>query len=58
MPSVLAEVAFISNPRDERLLKKASNRQRLVNALFTGLEGYMKTLGGTVVQNQISSQGQ
>jgi N-acetylmuramoyl-L-alanine amidase len=52
MPSILAEVAFISNPKDERLLKKESTRESLVKALFEGIDGYMKTLGSDVVQNQ------
>lgn len=51
MPSVLTEVAFISNPRDERLLKKATNQERLVKALFSGIEDYMKTLGSDMAQN-------
>jgi N-acetylmuramoyl-L-alanine amidase len=51
MPSVLAEVAFISNPRDEKLLKKEANQQSLATALFRGIESYMKTLGSGVVPN-------
>lgn len=57
MPSVLAEVSFISNPKDERLLKKDSIRQTLVKALFTGIDGYMKTLGSDVVHNQTGTYG-
>jgi N-acetylmuramoyl-L-alanine amidase len=53
MPSILTEVAFISNPRDERLLKKAPNQERLVKALFSGIEDYMKTLGSDMAQNQL-----
>jgi N-acetylmuramoyl-L-alanine amidase len=52
MPSVLAEVAFISNPRDEKMLKKDDSREKLASALFAGIEGYMKTLGSAVAQNQ------
>ncbi len=52
MPSVLAEVAFISNPRDESLLKKEDNRERLAKALFAGIEGYMKSLGRDIAQNR------
>lgn len=52
MPSILTEVGFISNPRDERILKKSTNQQRLVKALFSGIESYMKTLGSDVAQNQ------
>ncbi len=57
MPSVLAEVSFISNPKDEKLLKKDAFRQTLVRALFSGIDGYMKTLGSDVVHNQAASQG-
>jgi N-acetylmuramoyl-L-alanine amidase len=56
MPSILAEVAFISNPKDERLLKKEANRELLAKALFSGIEGYMKTLGSDVVDNQTKSK--
>ncbi len=52
MPSVLAEVAFISNPRDEKLLRQEDNRQRLAQALYSGIEGYMKTLGADMAQIQ------
>jgi len=55
MPSVLAEVAFISNPRDEKLLVKGDSRERLAKALFAGIEGYMKTLGSDVAQNHPGS---
>jgi len=51
MPSVLAELAFISNPRDEKLLKKEANQQSLATALFRGIESYMKTLGSGVFPN-------
>jgi N-acetylmuramoyl-L-alanine amidase len=52
MPSVLAEVAFISNPKDEKILRQEDNRQRLAQALYAGIEGYMKTLGADVAQVQ------
>jgi N-acetylmuramoyl-L-alanine amidase len=55
MPSVLVEVAFISNPRDEKLLTKEDNRDRLARALYAGIEGYMKTLGSDLVQNRAGS---
>jgi len=58
MPSVLAEVAFISNPGDERLLTKAPNREQLAKALFSGIEAYMKTLGGNVVHNRTDNKSE
>jgi N-acetylmuramoyl-L-alanine amidase len=53
MPSILAEVAFISNPRDERFLKKTSNRKVLAKALYSGIVSYMETLGSDQITNQV-----
>jgi N-acetylmuramoyl-L-alanine amidase len=40
MPSVLTEIGFISNTKDEALLKKADQRQRIAEALFKGISQY------------------
>jgi N-acetylmuramoyl-L-alanine amidase len=42
MPSVLAEVSFMSNARDEGLLRKSEFRERIAASLFAGLKGYLK----------------
>jgi len=44
MPSVLAEVGFLSNPKEEALLKKPEHRQRLAEALYRGLSRYAQSL--------------
>jgi N-acetylmuramoyl-L-alanine amidase len=44
MPSVLAEIGFLSNPREEALLKKPEYRQKLAEALFRGLSKYAEGL--------------
>jgi N-acetylmuramoyl-L-alanine amidase len=44
MPSVLAEVSFLSNPRDEKLLKTGAYRQKIAEALYKGLASYAGTL--------------
>ena len=44
MPSVLAEIGFISNARDESIMKKAEYRQRLAESLYKGLASYAGTL--------------
>ena len=44
MPSILCEVGFLSNTRDEGVLKRAEHRQRLAEALFKGVSGYAGTL--------------
>lgn len=41
MPSVLAEVSFLSNPNEEQQLKKPDNRQRIAEGLYRGIETYL-----------------
>ena len=43
MPSVLAEISFISNPSDEQWLKKPENRQRVADGLYRGIESYLQS---------------
>jgi N-acetylmuramoyl-L-alanine amidase len=43
MPSILAEVGFISNPDEEKLLKQESYRQAIAEALFKGVKLYVET---------------
>jgi N-acetylmuramoyl-L-alanine amidase len=40
MPSVLAEIGFLSNAREESLLKRSDYRQKIAEALFKGLSRY------------------
>ena len=47
MPSILAEISFLSNPRDERLLKRRDYRQKVAQALYQGITRYVDNLGGT-----------
>jgi len=49
MPSVLAEVSFLSNPKDEALLQTGQFRERVAASLFAGLNGYLK-------KNRVSDQ--
>lgn len=44
MPSILAEVGFISNPHDEALLRKPEQRQKIAEALFKGISQYTGSL--------------
>ncbi|HYM11259.1 MAG TPA: N-acetylmuramoyl-L-alanine amidase [Bryobacterales bacterium] len=44
MPSVLAEISFLSNPRDERLLKTPAYRQKIAEALYNGVAAYARSL--------------
>ncbi len=40
MPSVLAEIGFLTNANDEALLKKPEHRQKIAEALYKGIAGY------------------
>src|SRR5580704_6533802 len=44
MPSVLSEISFISNPSDERLLRKTDQRQRVADGLYRGIAAYLDSL--------------
>jgi N-acetylmuramoyl-L-alanine amidase len=43
MPSVLAEISFLSNPSDEQWLKKPDNRQRVADGLYRGIVSYLQS---------------
>ena len=44
MPSILAEIGFVSNSHDENLLKKGEERQKIAEALYKGIAQYAGTL--------------
>ena len=44
MPSVLTEISFLSNPSDEKLLRKNDQRQRVADGLFRGIAAYLDNL--------------
>jgi N-acetylmuramoyl-L-alanine amidase len=46
MPSILAEISFLSNPADEKFLRQESSREKIAEALYRGVEAYIRTLGG------------
>ncbi|MDR3701187.1 MAG: N-acetylmuramoyl-L-alanine amidase [Candidatus Sulfopaludibacter sp.] len=44
MPSILAEIGFLTSTREESLLKKPDYRQKLAEALFRGISKYADSL--------------
>lgn len=44
MPSVLAEIGFLTNAGDEALLRKPEHRQKIAEALYKGIASYADTL--------------
>lgn len=53
MPSILAEISFLSNPSDERRLKTAEFRQRIAESLYRGIARYANGLGGISVASRL-----
>ncbi len=52
MPSILAEIAFVSNPDDARKLKTNDYRQRIAESLYKGVSKYVNSLSGVKVASQ------
>ncbi len=44
MPAILAEIGFVTNPKDETLMKKAEYRQKIAEALYRGVSAYASGL--------------
>jgi len=53
MPSILAEISFVSNPTDERKLETAEHRQRIAESLYRGVSKYVSGLSGVKVASKI-----
>ena len=54
MPSILAEIGFVSNAHDEHLLRRSDQRQRIAEALFKGVSQY----AGSLSHTQLARAGQ
>ena len=52
MPSILAEISFVSNPGDERRLETAAYRQRVAESLYKGISKYVGGLSGVKVASR------
>ncbi len=44
MPSVLAEISFVTNPQEAKLLKGSAYRQQIAEALFGAVRKYQTSL--------------
>jgi len=52
MPSVLSEISFVSNPSDEKLLRKTDQRQRIADGLYRGIASYLDNMNSLTVNKQ------
>jgi len=55
MPSVLAEISFLTNPSDEKSLRRPDYRQKIAEALYDGILDYVNNLGGVKVVQRAAS---
>ena len=53
MPSILAEISFISNPVDEKRLESSDYRQRIAESLYRGIARYVNGLGGVNMASRL-----
>ncbi|MFZ1132087.1 MAG: N-acetylmuramoyl-L-alanine amidase, partial [Terriglobales bacterium] len=53
MPSILAEISFVSNPTDERKMETSEHRQRIAESLYRGVSKYVNGLSGVKVASKI-----
>ena len=56
MPSILAEISFVSNPTDERKMETSEHRQRIAESLYRGVSRYVNGLSGVKVASKIDKR--
>ena len=52
MPSVLAEMSFLSNPTDERMMRNPERRERIAMGLYRGMAAYLKSMNSLTYDKQ------
>jgi N-acetylmuramoyl-L-alanine amidase len=58
MPSILAEISFLTNPDDATQLREPEYRQRIAESLYRGVAKYVNGLSGLrVAQNGSRTAG-
>ena len=53
MPSILAEISFLSNPGDEQKLETPEYRQKIAEALYRGVAKYVSGLSGLKIATEM-----
>jgi N-acetylmuramoyl-L-alanine amidase len=55
MPSILAEISFVSNPGDERKLQTPEYRQKIAESLYKGVARYINGLSGVKLATRVGA---
>ncbi len=53
MPSILAEISFVSNPTDERRLETSEYREKIAESLYHGIAKYVDGLSGVKLASKM-----
>ncbi len=56
MPSILAEISFVSNPTDEAKLETPEYREKIAESLYKGIAKYADGLSGVKVASKFNKQ--
>ena len=56
MPSILAEISFVSNPIDEQRLETPEYRQKIAESLYKGIAKYVGGLSGVKVASKMGKE--
>ncbi len=56
MPSILAEISFVSNPTDEQRLETPEYRQKIAESLYKGIAKYVGGLSGVKVASKMGKE--
>ena len=56
MPSVLAEISFLTNPDDASELRDGAYRQRIAESLYRGVARYVRSLSGTRLEESAATR--
>ncbi|RRA47895.1 N-acetylmuramoyl-L-alanine amidase [Acidipila sp. EB88] len=57
MPSILAEISFLTNPDDAVQLREGAYRQRIAESLYRGVARYVRSLSGIRQQDTAAASG-
>ncbi len=56
MPSILAEISFVSNPTDEKRMETPEYRQKIAESLYRGIAKYAEGLSGVKVASKMGKE--
>ena len=56
MPTILAEISFVSNPADEQRLETPEYRQKIAESLYRGIARYINGLSGVKVASKMTKE--